>query len=83
MTTYIIIRDKGCVPDQKGPFPDGMVKGFLKEALEARMGSFVTVATVYDDGRLSIQDGPECLEMMDRRHKHLARKHRASTAVRS
>jgi hypothetical protein len=77
-TTWIIIRDPGCVPDRKGPFPDVMVKQFLVEALEARMGSFVTVATI-DGTDLRVEDGPQCLEIMDGRYRHLARRHRAST----
>lgn len=79
-TTWIIIRDPGCVPDLKGPFPDSMVKQFIREALECRMGSFITVATIHD-GRLNVQDGPECLEMMDGRSRSLARRHRESTRV--
>lgn len=79
-TTWIIIRDPSCVPDRKGPFPDHLVKQFLREALEARMGSFVTVATI-NGTDLSVEDGPQYLEIMDGRFRSLARRHRESTRV--
>src|SRR4051812_1193031 len=79
-TNWIIITDVNCVPDLKGPFPDSMLKQYLREALEERMGSRIAVATIHD-GSLSVQDGPECLQMMDGRSAPLARRHRASTRV--
>ena len=77
-TNWIIIRDAGCVPDRKGPFPDHLLKQFLREALEARMGSFVTVARVNGDD-LHVEDGPQYLEIMDGRFRALAKRHREST----
>ena len=79
-TNWIIIRDPGCVPDLKGPFPNHLLKQYLREALEARMGSFVTVATVEDDN-LRVEDGPQYLEIMDNRFRSLARRHRYSTRI--
>lgn len=74
---WIVIRDPGCVPDVKGPFRPVQVAPFLREVFECRPYSFVEVLTVTYGGIVSVQDGPECLEMTDGRSAPIARKHRA------
>lgn len=74
---WVVIRDPGCVPDLKGPFRPVQVAPFLREVFECRPRSFVEVLTVTHGGIVSVQDGPECLEMTDGRSAPIARKHRA------
>jgi len=76
---YIVITDPDCVPDLKGPFnAPGHLKQFLKEAMEARPYSHIMVARCH--GTLSVEDGTQCLEMLDMRSSPTARKHRARLA---
>ncbi len=73
---WIIIRDPGCVPDQKGPFLPTQVAGFLREVFAARPTSLVEVITVHDGGKqISVQDGPQCLMMIDGRSTSVALRH--------
>lgn len=72
---WVVIRDPGCVPVQKGPWRHDQVARFLREVFEARPYSEVEVITVYPDGRIDVQDGPECLMMTDGRSVSVARKH--------
>lgn len=76
--TWLILREPGKVPEIKGPFGPQWVKAALREFMEARPSAFITVLDI-NHGQPSVQDGPECLEMLDGRSTSTARKHRAST----
>lgn len=58
MSNWIIIRDPGCVPDRKGPFPDHLLKQYLREALEARMGSMIYWSNGWGNGEVLEQLPP-------------------------
>jgi hypothetical protein len=75
---WFILREPGCVPQLKGPFPPKMVKGFLRELMEHRPHAFVTVLSI-SYGQPVVEDGPECLEILDGRMAATARRHRQST----
>lgn len=77
---WLILREPGCVPDLKGPWPHAMTKMVLREFLEARPSAFVTVLTIHANGP-DVQDGPHCLEMLDGRSKYTARRHRVTSAA--
>lgn len=82
MKTYIVIRDPGCTPDRKGPFPPKRVAGFLGEAMAARPFSYLEVITVHEDAEITVQDGPECLQLLDGRSMAVARRHNQRLASR-
>lgn len=76
--TWVIIRDPGCVPDKNGPFPPSRVAAFLRLAMHARPYSYIEVVTAhFDEGNceITVQDGPECLQMLDGRSMAGARRH--------
>lgn len=81
MSTWLELREPGCVPELKGPFPAHAFVQTMKEFLAARPSAFITVLTITDGGYPVLQDGPEALEMADGRLKHLARRHRESTRM--
>jgi hypothetical protein len=76
--TWFILREPNRVPERKGPFAADQVKGFLRELMDVRPTAFISVLTVHADGP-HVQDGPECLEMMDARYRAAAARHRANT----
>lgn len=81
MKDWIELREPGRVPERKGPFTTPtMLKGFLVELFKCRPAALVSVVTC-DFAGPEFQDGPECLEMMDRRYRHLAKRHRESSAA--
>lgn len=73
---WVIITDPGCVPDRKGPFLTGaQLKRFLREAIAGRPYSHLIVISCADDP--VVEDGTQCLEMLDARSFPTTRKHRA------
>lgn len=80
MKTWIELREPGKVPERKGAFlATEQVKAFLIEVFEHRPSALVTVVTLHADGP-SFEDGPEWLEILDRRQAHRAARHRRNTA---
>lgn len=79
--TWIILREPGKVPELKGAFRPDQVKPFLVELTTFRQSALITVLTIDEHGRPSVQDGPECLEMLDGRFTNRAARHRAKTAA--
>lgn len=75
---WLILREPGCVPQMKGPFHCDNLAATLREFMEARPTAFVTVLTILW-GEPHVQDGPECLQMLDGRSASTAAKHRVST----
>lgn len=78
--TWFILREPGCVPQLKGPFPPEQVKPFLVELTTFRQDALITVLRLGDDGMPDVQDGPECLEILDGRLRARAARHRARSA---
>ncbi|HWV44159.1 hypothetical protein [Pseudorhodoplanes sp.] len=78
LDTWLILREPGKVPVQKGPFAARTIAATLREFMKERPNALITVLTWHDGGP-SVQDGPECLEMIDGRAKHIAARHRRST----
>jgi hypothetical protein len=76
--TWFILREPNRVPERKGPFPPAMVKGFLLELMGARPDALITVLSTSDDCPC-VQDGPECLEMIDGRYRARAARHRKTS----
>jgi hypothetical protein len=72
---WIIVRDPGCVPDMKGPWPIAVMAKTLREFMDARPTSLLTVLTISEDGCPSVQDAPECLMMLDGRSMSRSSKH--------
>lgn len=78
---WIEMREPGGAPERKGPFNDGEhLKQFLIELFDHRPSALVTVIFMHPCGP-SLQDGPECLEMMDGRCRNRASRHRANSAA--
>ena len=74
--SWVIITDPGCVPDRKGPFLNAtQLKRFLREAMAGRPYSHLMVLTC-SDIQPGIEDGTQCLEMLDARSFPTTRKHR-------
>lgn len=78
---WLILREPGKVPERKGPFDCGRLAPVLRELMHVRPAAFITVLTWHDGAGPSVQDGPECLEMIDGRSRPIAKRHRASTAA--
>lgn len=76
---WLILRGPRCVPERKGSWPAGMMAKVLREFMKVRPGEFITVLTLGHDGDPIVQDGPECLEMIDGRSAARAKRHRASS----
>lgn len=83
LNNWVIIRDPGCVPVQKGPFKAQQIAGFLREVCEARPTSLVEVLTIHEGNQISVEDGPQCLEIIDGRSRSVAQKHRQRTSLAS
>ena len=78
--TWFELREPGCVPQRTGPIPATEVAAFLRDLFAHRPRAYVTVITVGHDGP-SLQDGPECLQMLDGRSMSTGRKHIASSSA--
>lgn len=76
---WLILREPGCVPERKGSWPASMMASVLREFMEARPMAFITVLTLGHSGDPIVQDGPECLEMIDGRSAPRAARHRESS----
>lgn len=76
--TWFELREPGCSPVLKGPFPSHDFKDNLREFMRERPRAFITVMAIEGPAPI-IQDGPECLEILDGRMAGLARRHREST----
>lgn len=77
--TWLILREPGCVPERKGPFAPTDLANTLREFMKARPTASITVLTWDATGDPSVEDGPECLSILDGRSASIAAKHRAST----
>ena len=75
---WLELREPGCVPERKGPFPQASTAKVLREFFEARPSAFVSVITIDDNGP-EFQDGPECLISIDSRSRWVALKHIATS----
>lgn len=75
---WLILREPGKVPERKGSFRQEYLATTLREFMVARPTAFITVLRLSEAGP-DVQDGPECLEMLDGRTTSTAAKHRAST----
>lgn len=75
---WFILREPGCVPERKGPFPHSMTRPFVREVMDARPTAHITVLSIHGDD-IEVQDGPEWLMMADGRSAPRARRHIAST----
>lgn len=75
--TWLILREPRRVPERKGPFTPEALAATLREFMDARPSAFITVLTC--EGNPEVQDGPECLEMIDARSKKTAATHRATS----
>lgn len=77
--TWLILREPRRVPERKGPFPPETLAATLREFMEARPNAFITVLRC--EGEPDVQDGPECLEILDGRSKRTATSHRATSSA--
>ena len=78
--TWLILREPGRVPQIKGPFHARTFAATLREVMKARPSAFITVLTWHHYGP-HVEDGPEALEIIDRRSASTAKRHRQSTAA--
>lgn len=63
------------MPERKGPFPSyNYLKDFLLEVFKHEK-CFVTVLTVYPDGDIDTQDGPQWMHIFYPRNKKAASKY--------
>lgn len=74
---WLILREPGCVPERKGPFPYRTIAKTLREFMTARPSALIDVLTV--EGSPEIEDGTQVLEMSDGRSSSVARRHRETT----
>ncbi len=78
--TWLILREPGCVPERKGPFPPQTLAATLREFMDARPSAFITVVEIHGP-EISVEDGPQCLEILDGRSAATAAKHRATSCA--
>ncbi|WP_136617022.1 MULTISPECIES: hypothetical protein [Mesorhizobium] len=76
---WLELREPGCVPQGKGPFPAALTTKTLREFMEARPSAFITVVSFDAYGRPMFQDGPETLMQADGRSTQRAMRHIASS----
>lgn len=76
--TWLILREPGKVPERKGPFPHRTLRKTLREFMAARPSAFITVVEIHGT-EISVEDGPQCLEVLDGRSASTAAAHREST----
>lgn len=74
---WLIIREPGLVPDQKGPWPLEQTASILREFMAANPKSFIDYLTIDPDGSPYVDHGPEVLQMTDGRSMSVGRKHNA------
>lgn len=74
---WLILREPGCVPERKGPFPTRTIAKTLREFMAARPGALIDVLTT--EGSPDIEDGTQALEIADGRSASVARRHRETT----
>lgn len=73
--TWIELRDPHCVPERKGPFStQGDVVSFIREVMDCRPGTLITVVTT-DDLGVHFEDGPQYLQISDGRSMKRASRH--------
>ncbi len=78
--SWIILREPGCIPQLKGPWPATMMTKVLREFMSARPAALLTVLSIAD-GHPLVTDGPEELQILDGRSASTARRHRRSTRL--
>lgn len=71
------IREPGKVPIRKLPYGD--LKTYLRELLDVWPRALITVVEVYDNGEVWFSDAPEYLEILDRRQRFAAARHRRTS----
>lgn len=76
---WLELREPGCVPERKGPWPQAQIATVLREFMAARPEAFISVVTVSSTGEPFFQDGPEALMMVDGRSMSTARRHLETT----
>lgn len=74
---WLIIREPGLVPDQKGPWPLEQTATILREFMAANPKSFIDYLTIGPDGSPYVDHGPQVLQMTDGRSMSVGRKHNA------
>ncbi|MBQ1480656.1 MAG: hypothetical protein IIZ30_11520 [Sphingomonas sp.] len=74
---WLIIREPGLVPDQKGPWPLEQTASILREFMAANPKSFIDYLTIGPDGSPYVDHGPQVLQMTDGRSMSVGRKHNA------
>jgi len=63
---FVIVRDPGCAPEGKGPFPHGHVSTFVRELIACRpAGTEITVALLTWNHELWVDDGREMITIED------------------
>jgi hypothetical protein len=61
---WVIVREPGCVPQKKGPFPFDQLDGFLQELVDCRCADTdLTVVSLTWDFDVWVQDGRERLSI--------------------
>src|SRR5690606_21691982 len=73
---WLSLREPGCIPDRKGPWPKDQTAKVLREFIAERQTAYIDYITIGDDGPL-IEHGPEVLQMVDGRSMSVGRKHNA------
>ncbi|RST30131.1 hypothetical protein HMF7854_04300 [Sphingomonas ginkgonis] len=74
---WLVFQEPGCVPNRKGPWPVSRLAETLREAMKARLTSYIHVLTVDEQGVPHVEHGPEVLQMLDGRSMSTGRKHNA------
>ncbi|MGT2514768.1 hypothetical protein ACVOMT_11520 [Sphingomonas panni] len=72
---WLIVREPGMVPRQKGPFRSADTAKVLREFIAANPRAFIDHLTIDADGTPWVDHGPEVLQMTDGRSMSVGRKH--------
>lgn len=72
---WLIVREPGMVPRQKGPFRQPDTAKVLREFIAANPRAFIDHLTIDADGAPWVSHGPEVLQMTDGRSMSVGRKH--------
>lgn len=63
---WVIVRDPGCIPEKKGPFPVDRVSGFIRELIACRSAETqITVVSLTYDYDIWVDDGRERIVIED------------------
>ena len=72
---WLSLREPGCVPDRKGPWPIADTAKVLREFIAARPTAYIDYITLDTFGHPQIEHGPEVLQRTDGRSMSVGRKH--------